>query len=457
MSALSSIGDARALAFTVLERVSGGSYADRTLDAELRRHPGLDVRDRALATELVYGVLRHQGRLDYVVSRFCRQPLAKLETRVLLLLRLGVYQLLCLERVPESAAVNTTVELARCLSLERATGFVNGILRAVERGRQKLVWPDAKENPLAHLEHALSLPPWLAERWLQELGATEAGKLAASLLEPAPTTLRVNTLRLDRSAFLAALVAAGHQGEATRFAPEGVRLLSRGTAPLPGDNEGWYQVQDEASMLVAHCLHPRPGEVLLDVCAAPGGKTTQMAALTGNQARIIAVDLHPQRLRLVEQGAARLGCSGITTRAWDLTRRPPFLPPFSCDGVLVDAPCSGLGVLRRNPEARWRLHPADITLLAERQAAILKQAAALVKPGGRLLYAVCTVTPEETDRQIAGFLAHHPEFHLVPLAGLVPATWRELLDEQGCLRSWPHRHALDGFFAARLEKDRLVA
>ncbi|TFG86771.1 MAG: 16S rRNA (cytosine(967)-C(5))-methyltransferase RsmB, partial [Gemmatimonadales bacterium] len=216
---------------------------------------------------------------------------------------------------------------------------------------------------------------------------------------------------------------------------------------LPGDIQGWYQVQDEGSMLIAHALAPRPDEVLLDVCAAPGGKTTQLAALTGNRARIIALDLHPHRLRLVEQGAARLGCTGITTRCWDMTGPPPFIEPASCDGVLVDAPCSGLGVLRRNPEARWRLHPADITLLAERQAAILKQAAALVKPGGRLLYAVCTVTPEETDRQLSAFLAAHTDFRLAPLTGLIP---EELLDESGCLRSWPHRHGLDGFFAARL-------
>jgi 16S rRNA (cytosine967-C5)-methyltransferase len=445
--------DPRAIAFAVLERVIGGGYADRTLDAELRRRPTLDPRDRALATELVYGILRHQGRLDYALGCFCKQPLTKLELRVLLLLRLGAYQLLCLERIPESAAVNTTVELARRLSLERATGFINGILRALGRGRQQLTWPDAARAPLAHLEQALSLPAWLAERWLHELGAAEAQQLAAALLEPAPTTLRVNTLRIDRPAFLAALVDAGHQGEATRFAPEGVRLLSRAAAPLPGDAQGWYQVQDEASMLIAHCLSPRPGETLLDVCAAPGGKTTQMAALTGNQARITAIDLHPQRLHLVEQGAARLGCTGIVTRCWDLTTAPPFLAPGSCDGVLVDAPCSGLGVLRRNPEARWRLHPADITLLAERQAAILKQAAPLVKPGGRLLYAVCTTTPEETDRQVAAFLSAHRDFCLEPLATTVPQEWHELLDTHGCLRSWPHRHGLDGFFAARLNRN----
>jgi len=444
------MNDPRRLAFDILERVGSGSYADRALDAELQRHPSLDPRDRGLVTELVYGVLRQQGRLDYALARFCKQPLGKLENRVLLLLRLGAYQLLCLDRVPESAAVNTTVQLARQHQLERATGFVNGILRSLARGREQLTWPDARREPLAHLEHALSLPHWLAERWLSELGAVAAQQLAAALLEPAPFSVRVNTLKTDRAGFLQALDSAGHRAAPTHFAPEGVTLTARAAAPLPGDAAGWYQVQDEASMLIAHLLAPRPGERLLDACAAPGGKTTHLAALAGNRAEIIALDLHPQRVRLIEQGAARLGCAGITARSWDLTCPPPFLAPESCDGVLVDAPCSGLGVLRRNPEARWRLQPADITVLAERQAMILNQAAPLVKPGGRLVYAVCTNTPEETERQVAAFLARHPAFRLEPLTNLIPNHWRKLLDAHGCLRTWPHCYGLDGFFAARL-------
>ena len=442
--------DPRRLAFDVLERVLGGGYADRTLDAALQRYPQLDPRDRGLLTELVYGVLRQQGRLDYALARCCKQPLTKLETRVLLLLRLGAYQVLCLDRVPDSAAVDTTVQLARELKLERATGFVNGVLRALARGKAQLTWPEAGREPLAHLQHALSLPQWLAERWLRELGADAARQLAATLLEPAPFCVRVNTLKISRERYLEELGAASHRGEATRFAIEGVIVRERAPGPLPGDAQGWYQVQDEASMLVAPLLTPQPGERLLDACAAPGGKTTHLAALTGNRAAITALDLHPQRLHLVEQGAKRLGCAGIVTRCWDVTLAPPFLPMESFDGVLVDAPCSGLGVLRRNPEARWRLQPADVTVLAERQAMILHQAAALVKPGGRLVYAVCTVTPEETDRQVAAFLARHGDFSLQPLDELVPDSWRELLDAQGCLRSWPHRFGLDGFFAARL-------
>lgn len=450
MNTSAPVTDPRRLAFDILLRVAGGGYADRTLDATFKRHPLLDPRDRGLVTELVYGVLRQQGRLDFALAAFCSQPLAKLEERVLLLLRLGAYQLLCLDRVPDAAAVNTTVNLARQLNLARASGFINGVLRNLARGRGQLAWPELASSPPAYLQQVLSLPAWLAGRWLSELGSEEAAALAGALLQPAPFSVRVNTLNCSREKFLAALAKAGHRGEATPFAPEGVTLRERGPAPLPGDAEGWYQVQDEASMLIAHLLTPAPGERLLDACAAPGGKTTHLAALTGNRAAITAVDLHPQRVRLLEQGAARLGCTGITARTWDMTTLPRFLPPASFDGVLLDAPCSGLGVLRRNPEARWRLQPADIVVLAERQAMLLHQAAALVKPGGRLVYAACTVTPEETARQVANFLARHRDFRLEPLGDLVPASWRELLDDNGCLRTWPHRHGLDGFFAARL-------
>ncbi|MDT8441565.1 MAG: 16S rRNA (cytosine(967)-C(5))-methyltransferase RsmB [Desulfuromonadales bacterium] len=447
---------ARRLAFAVLERVATGGYADRSLDAALRRQSALDPRDRGLATELVYGVLRQQGRLDYALTPFCRQPLTRLEPRALLLLRLGAYQVLCLDRVPDSAAVDTSVQLARTLRLERLTGLVNGVLRALVRGRASLVWPDARQEPLAHLQNALSLPHWLAVRWLADYGADEAIALAGALQHSAPTTLRANTLKLTREQLLQRLAAAGHGAVAARFAPEGIVLSERGAAPLPGDDEGWYQVQDEASMLIAHLLAPRPGERLLDCCAAPGGKTTHLAALTGNRAEIVALDLHPHRVKLIEQGAARLGCTSITAQVWDMSRTPDFLEAGSFAGVLVDAPCSGLGVLRRNPEARWRLSAADIAELQGKQQQILASAAPLVRPGGRLVYSVCTFTREETEEVVGEFLAGHPQFARLNLTEQLPADWHELIDATGALRSWPHRQGLDGFYAVVMQCKELL-
>ena len=445
--------DPRRLAYDVLCRVEEGGYADLALDGALNAAALADPRDRGLATELVYGVLRRQGRLDFALAHFSRQPLAKLESRVLWLLRLGAHQLLHLERVPARAAVHTTVELARTLGLERATGFINGLLRSLERGRNVIPWPDAEFDPRGHLVHALSLPPWLAGRWLNEFAVDEALALATAMQEGAPFTLRANTLRCTREELLEALNSAGHSAAATTYAPEGITVLHRGNAPLPGSNEGWFQVQDEASMLIPHLLGAQTGELIYDGCAAPGGKTTQIAALTGNGARIIASDLHPKRLQLVRQGAARLGCTAIECRPFDLFRIPDFLDDGACDRILLDAPCTGLGVLRRNPESRWRRSEADILELARIQRQLLANVAPKVRPGGILLYSVCTITPEETDHVIDNFLADHPDFRRDDPHPDLPAAWAELFDSAGALRTFPHRHGgMDAFYAVRLRR-----
>jgi 16S rRNA (cytosine967-C5)-methyltransferase len=445
--------DVRGLAFEILSQVEEGVFSDQALDTALRQRADLAGRDRRLLTELVYGVLRYRGRLDFVLSIFCRQPLARIEPAVLQLLRLGSYQLLLLDRIPPRAAVHETVELARRLGLVRVTGFINGVLRSLLRGLETIPWPDPKQAPLPYLQQVLSLPRWLAERWLEDFGAAEACALAEAMLEPAPFTVRVNALKTSRESFLAALEEAGYQGAATRFAPEGVIVTGGASRRLPGDKEGWYQVQDEASMLIARLLTPRPGERLLDACAAPGGKTTHLAALTENRADILALDISAERLALVDQGAQRLGCRGIATRPWDMTGPADFLAAASFDRVLVDAPCSGLGVLRRNPESRWRRTPADLQTNADRQSVLLSRAAPLVRPGGRLLYSVCTLSREETTEVAERFLAGHDDFQREDLREEVPPSWRELFDEQGALRTLPHRHGgMDAFFAVAFRR-----
>lgn len=442
----------RQLAFSVLCRVDEGAYADLALDAAFQQEARLDPRDRGLATELVYGILRRRGRLDFALARLCSKPLAKVEPRVLNLLRLGAYQILFLDKVPAPAAVHETVELARREQLERATGFINGILRNLIRQREEIPWPDATE-PVVYLEKLAAFPHWLARSWAQRFGGEAAVALADALLQPAPFTVRVNTLKIGREEFLDQLKSCGMDGTPTLFAPEGVVISHRGGAALPGDSEGWYQVQDEASMLIAHLLAPKPGEKILDACAAPGGKTTHICALGGNDLEVLALDLHPQRARLVTSGAARLGCRGISARAWDLTQPPPFLAPTSFDAILVDAPCSGLGVLRRNPEIRWRRTAADIAHMAEQQQAILANTATLVKPGGRLLYSVCTLTEEETDGVLKAFLAAHPDFVAEDLRESVPPAWRELFGEDGRLRTWRRSATgMDAFFAVALRR-----
>lgn len=445
--------DARSIAFQVLCRVEDGAYSDLALDGALEALPDLDRRERGLATELVYGVLRRRGNLDYILSVYCRQELTKLEPQALCLLRLGAYQLFYLDKIPQRAAVHSTVELARYMGLERVTGLVNGILRSCLREPQRVKWPTADNDPVGWLTHHGSLPGWLAQRWLNEFGVEEAGSLAEAMLQVPPVTLRVNTLKIGRDAFIEKLAEADIVARPTRFAPEGLVIESGQLRSLPAEDSALYQIQDEASMLIAHLLAPEIGDKVLDVCAAPGGKTTHLAALSTNQAEIVAMDLHSKRLTLVQQGAQRLGCPSITTHPWDMTQPCSLFAKGYFDRVLVDAPCSGLGVLRRNPESRWRRGEDDVRRLARLQVKILTHAANLVASGGLLLYSLCTTAPEESSQVVELFLAQHSDFVQEDLRAVAPDHWSELFDEQGRLATLTTQHdRMDCFFATALRR-----
>lgn len=444
--------DARRAAFEILQRVELGAYSDRALDTVLNRNRGTDPRDRALLTELVYGILRLRGRLDFALIQVSRQPFHKLEPAAQQLLRIGAYQLLELERIPVRAAVNETVELARKLDMERLAGLLNGTLRALDRQREELNWPPP-EKVRDYLEHVCSLPKWLAREIMSQLPNAEARTLGEALSQPAPMSLRINTLKTDAASFKAALEASGYLFRECTYAPEGLIIEKRGLGTLPGDEEGWYQVQDEASMLITHLLDPQPGEKILDACAAPGGKTTHIAALTENRAQILALEKHPQRVGLLEQGSVRNGCTCIESRQHDLEDFPDFAEIESFDRVLVDAPCSGLGVLRRNPESRWTRLAVDLKELAALQLKILFNVAPLVRPGGLLLYSVCTFSRAETMGVVETFLENHQEFAIESFSEQLPEHWQVLLDPSGAFRSFPHRHdGMDAFFAVKLRR-----
>lgn len=444
--------DARYGAYKILQRVEEGGYADRLIDGYLERNPGMDSRDRGLLTELVYGLLRLRGRIDFALQQFSRQKLLRLEKNALLLLRLGAYQLLELDRIPPHAAVHATVELAHQVKMGRVAGLVNGTLRALVREQDTIKWP-TPEDLKAYLQHNCSLPPWLVKELLRQFPNVDSQALGEAFTKAAPVSLRTNTLKTDRETLLAALAEAGHMARPCRYSAEGVIVEKRASQPLPGDRDGWYQVQDEASMLMAHLLDPQPRDRILDSCAAPGGKTTHIAAMTNNQAEIIALEKYPQRVELINQGANRLGAQNIEARCWDLTEQPEFLEPESFDRILVDAPCSGLGVLRRNPESRWNRRPTSIKELVELQRTILNQVAPLLRPGGHLLYSVCTFTSAETDAVTHNFLASQPAFKQEDFRTFLPTEWQELTTEKGCVRTLPHRHdGMDAFFAARFIK-----
>jgi 16S rRNA (cytosine967-C5)-methyltransferase len=445
---------ARLLAARVLERVERArAFADLALSAALARTP-LAPRDRAFATELVYGTLRWRGRLDFLLARVLERELSALEPGVLTLLRLGAYQILFCDGVPAAAAVDQSVRSARALGAERATGLVNAGLRRLAQQAGALALPALADDPLGHLEHALALPRWIAARWLEAFGSEQAAALAAASNAAPPVTARANRLRVGRDALLAELRSRFPDARACAFAPDGI-VLGHGGQPGsdPAFVAGRFSVQDEASQLVVELLDPQPGERVLDLCAAPGTKTTAIAERVGPAGLVLALDRSESRLGLVGRAARRLGLENVTALARDATRALGELPGAPFDRALVDAPCSGLGALRRNPDARWRVAPEDPARLAATQSALLASAAAVLRPGATLVYSTCTLLGEENDAVVAGFLSREPGFRRADVAR-IPRALRPLLDEDGTLRTFPHRDDMDGFYAARMERVR---
>jgi 16S rRNA (cytosine967-C5)-methyltransferase len=437
---------ARAVAARVLERVEAdASFADLALERELDARQ-LPARDSALATELAYGTLRWQRYLDWILAPHSRRPLDTLDPRVRVILRMTAYQIARLERVPPFAAVNDAVALAP--RTPGVSAFVNAVLRSFARRGEREREPAPPRDPIDALATRCSFPTWLAERWVTRYGHDEAEALMRALNERPPLTLRANVLRTSRDALAQRLAAEeGLAGRPTPYAPEGL-VVGPGGAPSAwrAFGDGGFAVQDEASMLVARLLAPEPGSTVADVCAAPGTKATHVAELMADRGRVLAFDREPARLARVAEAADRLGLTIIDAREGPVeTLASGFAA--ACDGVLVDAPCSNLGVLRRNPEVKWRRQPADLSAASRRQSEILAAAATMVKPGGRLVYATCSLEPEENETVVHTFLKSRPDFANDP-----PPAFPVPLDADGWLRCLPHRHGTDGFTAVRFRR-----
>jgi len=439
---------ARVLAARVLERVeSDAAFADLTLEAESTRQQ-VAPRDIGLATELVYGTLRWQRYLDWILAPHSRRRLDTLDARVRILLRMTAYQLVFLGRVPPFAAVNDAVTLARS-GARGAAEYTNAVLRALARRGAREREPALPPDPLEALATRCSFPTWLAARWVERYGASDAEALMRAMNERPPLTLRANTLRVSREVLAARLASEDHVAtRPTASAPDG--LLVEGAAGTPARwrafGDGACVVQDEASMLVSRLLEPRAGETVVDACAAPGTKTTHLAQLMDNNGRIVALDPQPARLGRVTEAAARLGVTIVQTIEGTVQELVSCDAPRA-DAVLIDAPCTNLGVLRRNPEVKWRRRPDDIAASAARQSEILTAAATLVKSGGRLVYATCSPEPEENEAVVGAFLTAQPAWR-VDTPGVFPLA----LDSDGYLRTRPDRHGSDAFTAVRLRR-----
>lgn len=426
------------------------AFAGDLLDACLDEQNLSGTADGRLLTHLVYGVLRQRGHLDWILSKLYSGKYAKMEENVKNILRTGLYQLKFSDRLPAFAVVDEAVKIAKKIA-PAASGLTNAVLRGYLRDAGKIAFPAGDGQTADYIATFYSHPLWLVKTWLDVFGREETMAMCRMNNEQPPLSLRVNTLKISRGEMAERLQADGFDCEISRFSPDGINLME---SPRPIQKttffkDGLLRIQDEAAQLVSYLVNPAEGENILDTCAGSGGKTSHLAALMKNNGRIVALDRDAGKLKQLKTEAARLGISIIETRPVDLCL--PLPPGFSkkFDRVLIDAPCSGTGTLRRNPEIKWRLISDDIPMFSAKQLMILNHAAEAVKKGGCLVYCTCSVLPLENDHVMRQFLANHPEYS-VEMA--LPALPSVLTDSRGFFRTYPHRHTIDGFFGAILKR-----
>lgn len=415
-------------------------YSNLVLDKTIRRF-SLTGRDASFASTLFYGVLERRLTLDYAVSRFSKLRLSALSPKVLEILRLGAYQILFLDRVPDSAAVNESVELAKRQGEARASGFVNGVLRSLLRGRESLSWPNDSIR--------YSCPEWLIDLWRTSYGKKLTDSLLESLSEPAPVYIRVNTYRTNRDSLMELLREEGVASRAAELSPGALILEKPGSlSSLRTFQDGLFHVQDLSSQLAASALGAAAGERVIDVCSAPGGKAFTIAEEMQNSGELLAFDKYKGKVRLIAAGAERLGLTIVKAALRDA--EAPKEPLAPADRVLCDAPCSGLGIVRRKPEIRYKEKSA-LDSLPDLQYRILCEASRLVKSGGTLLYSTCTLNPAENGEVAERFLKNHADFSPLPLAlrAKLPHTVEE---PENQLTLFPPVHGTDGFFISLFQK-----
>ncbi|MBA4602391.1 16S rRNA (cytosine(967)-C(5))-methyltransferase RsmB [Thermoactinomyces mirandus] len=417
----------------------------------------LDDRDRRLVTELVYGTIQRLNTLDWILGQLLKKGSRSLEPWVRQLLRIGIYQLLYLDRIPERAAIYETVQISKKRGHKGISGLVNGVLRSFLRKKQRLTPP---RNPQTLREKAISYshPEWMIERMEQVYGAEETKAALLSNQIPPKVSIRINQLKMGRDQFIK-LWHESEKGkaEASAVAPEGV-LIHDGGNPAYSSwfQKGFFTIQDESSMLVARALSPRPGMKVLDVCAAPGGKTTHLAELMENQGEILACDVHEHKLSLIRSNVLRLGIKIVSIAQQDGTMLAKRFAPGTFDAILLDAPCSGLGVIRRKPDLKWSKEARNIDSLVRLQKSLLDSAAPLLKAGGALVYSTCTWEPRENEEQVKSFLKRHPDFEMDRqfVEKLSPAVKKAAQTGTAWVQILPHHLMSDGFFISRVVKKR---
>lgn len=436
---------ARGTAVKVLNRVERtDSYLDKVLDAELRSTDLSDL-DKGLLTEIVHGVLRWQNRLDWILNGFSHGSFAKAEINLKNAMRVALYQILFLDRVPHPAAVNEAVEFVKRIRGEKPAGLVNAVLRNIIRNIDGIRYPDPAEDEVQYLAVYYSQPHWVVKRWLPRFGPEETRALLQASNERPALTLRINQLKTDIPTFLARLDEQQISYTGSAYIPYVLR--TRGLTRI-GQMElfrtGMFTIQDESAALPSILMDPRPGERVIDLCAAPGGKTTHLAELMGNRGDILAVDKYAVKLNQLKGACDRLGVGIVRFLEADGAALTVDQP---ADRVLLDAPCTGLGVLSKKPDMKWKRETSDLIRVTSLQARLMDNAATLVRPGGVLVYSTCTTEPEENSLMVRAFLERHPEFSSEDARGLISS---DLVNAEGFVETLPHKHGMDGSFAARL-------
>lgn len=433
----------------VYRTLEEGGYSNILLDHSLSSG-GFSPEDRAFITRLVYGVLENKLYLDWVIGRFSKIKLKKLSPWILNILRISIYQIIFMDKVPHFAAVNEGVELAKKYGARGTAGFVNGVLRSVLRNPERTKIPAKEDKPVEHISLKYSHPAWMVENWVKTFGTNFTEELCRANNVPADLVIRTNTLKISVENLIKRLNQEGVTVKRGRYTP--VALVIEKTLPLDkiqAFREGLFYVQDESSMLAVEVLGPEPGQVVVDVCSAPGGKATYAAQIMGDRGSIIARDINRSKLKMVQENCSRLGIKSVTTQVYDAEVLDNTLIG-KADRVLVDAPCSGLGIIRRKPDIKWKKDREHYNILSAKQRKILGNAARYLRPGGYLVYSTCTIMPEENQMVFEEFLKENPSYTPCDITELVPEPIRCESCKWGYIQLFPNVHQTDGFFIGKL-------
>ncbi len=436
----------RGIAVKILNRIERtDSYLDKLLDVELRSEELNDL-DKRFLTELTHGVVRWKTRLDFIIEQFCKNKFAMQDPNIRNAMRVALYQILFLSKIPHAAAVNEAVEFVKRIRGQKAGNLVNAVLRNIIRNLNKLPTPDHEMDPVQYLSIMYSHPSWMVKRWVERYGLYETEQLLSANNERPTIVVRANSLKTTPDELVKLFEERNIRNTRSKYLENFIKVghLS-GIYNLDLFEKGYFSVQDESSGLIVKLLDPKPGETVIDLCSAPGGKTTFIGELMKNQGKIIAVDKYEHRLNLVKQSCERLGVENVEFISKDALE----VDVEPADKVLVDAPCSGLGVIQKKPDIKWQRELSDIRNLAKTQIELLEKASKLVKNGGVIVYSTCTIEPEENIEVVKEFLSRHPEFKIDDARNYIPS---DLVNGEGCMETYPHKHDMDGAFAVRLIK-----